>query len=95
MFVYFRFEESNNTHLKRNIGALRLVSRDEVRMPHFVQGIQAFVEPLLIPNSNTFLTVFLAFLVIAAFIIVLILLFKLIAEIFSLKSFEKFRKRHL
>jgi hypothetical protein len=48
-----------------------------------VQGIKAFVEPLLIPSQNAFMTVLLVFAIITGGIIVGILLFKLILEAFA------------
>lgn len=66
---------------------------------HLVDGIQAYVEELRIPQSNTFMTVLLAFAVVIAAIAVGILLFKLILELWSLfgsfpKSLTGFRKRY-
>ncbi|KAF2101961.1 TRP-domain-containing protein [Rhizodiscina lignyota] len=51
---------------------------------HFVHGIQAYVEQLTIPQSNTFMTVLLIFSIVIAAIIVGILLFKVILETWSL-----------
>lgn len=67
---------------------------------HVVKGIEAFVEQLTIPKSNTFLTILLIFAIVNAAIIVSMLLFKLILELCSLftkkfpKSLENFRKRY-
>jgi hypothetical protein len=66
---------------------------------HFVSGIQAYVEQLSIPQENTFMTVLLVWAIVVAAIIVLILLFKVILEAWSLfgklpKSLESWRKRY-
>lgn len=66
---------------------------------HFVSGIQAYVEQLSIPKENTFMTVLLVWAIVVAAIIVLILLFKVILEGWSLvgklpKSLESWRKRY-
>jgi hypothetical protein len=64
-----------------------------------VNGIEAFVEPLLIPKENTFMTVLLIFAIVIASIIVSILLFKVIVEAWALmgslpKGLVKFRDRY-
>ncbi|KAI5364183.1 Putative ML-like domain, transient receptor potential channel Flc/Pkd2 [Septoria linicola] len=66
---------------------------------HFVQGIQAYVERLSIPSSNTFMTVLLVWAIVVAAIIVLILLFKAILEAWGQCGklspyFESWRKRY-
>ena len=66
---------------------------------HFVSGIQAYVEQLTIPQSNTFMTVLLVWAIVVAAIIVLILLFKVILEAWAMcgklpKSMESWRKRY-
>lgn len=66
---------------------------------HYVHGIEAYVEELKIPSANTFMTVLLMFAILIAAIAVLILLFKVILEIWALfASFPKrltgFRKRY-
>lgn len=64
-----------------------------------VHGIEAYVETLSIPNTNTFLTVLLVFLIVLAAVAVLILLFKVILELYALcgklnKPLASFRKRY-
>jgi hypothetical protein len=66
---------------------------------HFVHGIQAYVEKLAIPQSNTFMTVLLIFAIVIAAIILGILLFKVILETWALfgtfpKRLTSFRKRY-
>ena len=66
---------------------------------HFVNGIEGYVEELKIPSANTFMTVLLMFAIVIAAIAVLILLFKVILEVWALfASFPKrltgFRKRY-
>ncbi|KAK6528103.1 hypothetical protein TWF281_009356 [Arthrobotrys megalospora] len=64
-----------------------------------VHGIEAYVEELSIPNTNTFMTVLLIFLIVLAGVAVLILLFKVILELYCLcgklnKPLASFRKRY-
>lgn len=101
--VSFVYDQSgNSTTTKRSLAPRRLVARAAANgssTPHDVQGIEAFVEPLMIPNANTFMTVLLVFAIIVAAIVVGVLLFKVILEIFSLmgklsKSLDGFRKRY-
>ncbi|GAM86544.1 hypothetical protein ANO11243_045580 [Dothideomycetidae sp. 11243] len=66
---------------------------------HYVHGIQAYVETLMAPQGNVFMTVLLVFLCVVAAITVFILLFKVILEAFAMlgklpKSLESFRKRY-
>lgn len=66
---------------------------------HFVQGIQAYVEELSIPSANTFMTVLLIWAIVVAAMIVLILLFKAILELWAQfgklpKGLESWRKRY-
>lgn len=66
---------------------------------HLVNGIEAYVEQLAIPQANTFMTVLLFFAIIIGAIVVGILLFKVILEAFALcgklsKSLNNFRKRY-
>ena len=66
---------------------------------HYVKDIQAYVEQLSIPQANTFMTLLLVFAIVIAAIIVLILLFKVILEAWSLAkplphSLESWRKRY-
>lgn len=72
---------------------------DQSQIMHYVDGIEAFVEELKIPSANTFMTVLLMFAILVAALAVLILLFKVILEIWALfASFPKrltgFRKRY-
>ncbi|KAI9808724.1 MAG: hypothetical protein M1825_003876 [Sarcosagium campestre] len=72
---------------------------EEGKSTHFVQGIQAYVERLMIPQSNTFMTVLLIFAIAIGAVVVGILLFKVILETWALfASFPKkltgFRKRY-
>ena len=56
----------------------------------FVQGIQAYVEELSIPEANTFMTVLLIFAIVVASIAVGILLLKVVLEFWALRgSFPK------
>jgi len=69
------------------------------KQQHFVEGIQAYVEQLTIPDANTFMTVLLIFAIVLAAIIVGILLFKVILEAWALfgkfpKSLTTFRKEY-
>lgn len=64
-----------------------------------VQGIQAYVTQLTIPDTNAFMTILLVFAVVLAAIVVGILLFKVILEAWSLfgkypKSLVTFRKEY-
>ncbi|KAF3939392.1 hypothetical protein ABW19_dt0209539 [Dactylella cylindrospora] len=64
-----------------------------------VHGIEAYVETLSIPNTNTFMTVLLIFCIVLAGVAVLILLFKVILELYALcgklnKPLASFRKRY-
>jgi len=66
---------------------------------HYVDGIEAYVEQLKIPSANTFMTVLLMFAILIAAVAVLILLFKVILEVWALfasfpKSLVGFRKRY-
>ena len=66
---------------------------------HLVNGIQAYVEQLTIPQANTFMTVLLIFAIVVAAIVVGILLFKVILEAWALfgsfpKSLTTFRKEY-
>lgn len=72
---------------------------EESKQKVFVKGIQAYVEQLSIPSSNTFMTILVVWAIIVAAIIVLILSFKLILEGWSQfgqlpKSLQSWRKRY-
>jgi hypothetical protein len=72
---------------------------DDSKEQKFVKGIEAYVEQLTIPSPNTFMTLLLCFAIVVAAIIVLILLFKLILEAWSLArplspAMESWRKRY-
>lgn len=71
----------------------------ESKNQKFVKDIQGYVEQLKIPAPNTFMTLLLSFAIVVAAIIVLILLFKLILEAWSMMkplphSMESWRKRY-
>ena len=59
--------------------------------PHWVKGIQGYVEQYTVPESNTFMTVLLVFAIVLASVAVGILLFKVILEAWAL--FGKFPKK--
>lgn len=64
---------------------------------HFVSGIEAYVEKLMIPRANTFMTVLLIFAIVVAAIAVGILLVKVVLELWALygnfpKKLRTFRK---
>lgn len=74
-------------------------TESESKDQKFVKGIEAYVEQLTIPSPNTFMTLLLCFAIVVAAIIVLILLFKLILEAWSLAkplspAMESWRKRY-
>ncbi|KAF2455329.1 hypothetical protein BDY21DRAFT_289753 [Lineolata rhizophorae] len=74
-------------------------SESEGKQTHFVEGIQAYVEELMVPKSDVFMTVLLVFAIIIAAIAVGILLFKVILETWALfgtfpKRLTGFRKRY-
>lgn len=95
----------NGTLAKRDTARWKVLARQlGIEMPgnaqtlHSVSGIQAFVEPLIIPQSNTFMTALLFLAVIIAAIIVGILLAKVVLEAAALmgklgKGANNFRKR--
>lgn len=67
--------------------------------PHFVQGIQGYVEQYTVPEANTFMTVLLIFAIVLASVAVGILLFKVILEAWSLfgrfpRKLSTFRKEY-
>lgn len=69
------------------------------KVTHVVSGIEGYVEQLLIPQANTFMTVLLIFAIIVAAIAVGILLFKVILELWALfgsfpKKLTNYRKRY-
>lgn len=91
----------NGTSTDLNGGSTTESSADSTdnKDQHFVQGIQAYVEQLSIPSSNTFMTVLLVWAIAVAAIIVLILLFKAILEAWGQCGklspyFESWRKRY-
>ncbi|KAI6802147.1 DUF907 domain-containing protein [Hortaea werneckii] len=74
-------------------------SGNQTSEKHFVSGMQAYVEQLAIPASNTFMTLLLIWAIVVGAIVVLILLLKLILEAWSMfgtipKSMESWRKRY-
>jgi Transient receptor potential (TRP) ion channel/ML-like domain len=67
--------------------------------PHFVTGIQSYVEQYTVPEANTFMTVLLVFAIVIASVAVGILLFKVILEAWALfgrfpKKLATFRKEY-
>jgi hypothetical protein len=107
------YSGTNNTITKRSVALAKLMVRDTSfsasngtqnstspsKIQKEVTGIEAFMEPLLIPKSNTFMTALLIFAILIASVVVSILLFKLILEAWALfgKFPEKltgFRKRY-
>lgn len=74
-------------------------SSSDGKTMHYVSGIQAYVEQLMVPQANTFMTVLIVFAIIIAAITAAILLFKVILELVAMmstlpKSLESFRKRY-
>ncbi|PNS20601.1 Flavin carrier protein 2 [Sphaceloma murrayae] len=66
---------------------------------HYVHGVQAYVEQLMVPQANTFMTVLLIFAIVIAAITVLILLGKVVLEGIAMastlpKSLESWRQRY-
>jgi hypothetical protein len=100
--------------VKRGLDTVLLWTRDELntqvngtepsgeednKVMHAVEGIQGYVEELMIPNGNTFMTVLLIFAIVVAAITVGILLFKVILESWALcgnfpQRLTSFRKRY-
>ncbi|KAF2835611.1 TRP-domain-containing protein [Patellaria atrata CBS 101060] len=81
------------------IGSANSTTNSDSKVMHYVEGIQAYVEELSIPQANTFMTILLVFAIIVASIAVGILLFKVILEGWALfgsfpKSLTGFRKRY-
>lgn len=80
-------------------GSNSTATQADGKTQHFVKDMQAYVEQLSIPQANTFMTLLLVFAIVIAAIIVLILLFKVILEAWSLMkplphSMESWRKRY-
>ncbi|KAF8459353.1 hypothetical protein BGX38DRAFT_1247931 [Terfezia claveryi] len=109
--IYNRNEVDNTKNSKRSLEASMEnflyprdsnatdQSSDKSQIMHYVDGIEAYVEQLKIPSANTFMTVLLMFAILIAAVAVLILLFKVILEIWALfasfpKSLTGFRKRY-
>lgn len=64
-----------------------------------VSGVEAFVNQLMVPDANAFMTILMVFAIVVAVIVVGILLFKVILEAWSLigkfpKSLTTFRKEY-
>ncbi|KAK9323219.1 hypothetical protein V1517DRAFT_107815 [Lipomyces orientalis] len=84
------FSESNSTVANGSTG---------VRVLTTVQGIARYVEHLMLPNANTFMTVLMFFAIILGVIIIAVLLFRIVLEFWSnfgslSKSMESFRQRY-
>jgi hypothetical protein len=104
------FSSPSNTTFniaKRNLGLFNKAAPDQINTStngtrsglHFVQGIQGYVEQLLVPQTNVFMTVLLIFLIIIAAIFVSVLLLKAVLEIWALagsfpKKLTTFRKEY-
>jgi hypothetical protein len=93
-------DQSNSTVLKRSLvarAAANTTATSKIQVT--VQGIAAFVEPLMIPKANTFMTVLLYVAILIGAIIAGILLFRLILGIWSLmgklpRKLESFKDRY-
>jgi Transient receptor potential (TRP) ion channel/ML-like domain len=86
-----------NTSVNRTLSGSSFSSGSKTL--HFVQGVQGYVEQLSVPQANVFVTVLLTFVIIVAAIIVGILLFKAILEIWALvgsfpRKLTTFRKEY-
>ena len=113
--VLAKNDEGQANLTKRAFGGLRLLARqldfsadDEVsdggsaeddEASKVMDGVQTYVEQLMIPDTNTFMTVLLVFAIVIASITLGILLFKGILEAWALfgtfpKSLSGFRKRY-
>lgn len=111
----FVYPNSNTTVTKRSVDLFHLFARqittstsnttgitaagNNTKVAKEVKGIEAFIEPLLIPKSNTFMTVLMVFAIVIAAIIVGILLFKVILELWALmgkfpQKLLNFRERY-
>lgn len=90
---------SSSSKAKRDL-ASTLVARDGDTgggFNHFVSGMEAYAEQLTIPQANTFMTVLLIFAIVVAAIVVGILLFKVILEVWAMhgkfpEKLSNFRK---
>lgn len=90
---------SSSSKAKRDL-ASTLVARDGDSgggFNHFVSGMEAYAEQLTIPQANTFMTVLLIFAIVVAAIVVGILLFKVILEVWAMhgkfpEKLSNFRK---
>ncbi|KAF2742695.1 TRP-domain-containing protein [Sporormia fimetaria CBS 119925] len=85
--------------LVTNVNGTEASGEEQDKVMHSVEGIQGYVEELMIPDGNTFMTILLIFAIVIAAITVAILLFKVILETWALfGSFPKrltgFRKRY-
>ncbi|KAF8464394.1 hypothetical protein BDZ91DRAFT_660122 [Kalaharituber pfeilii] len=94
-FLYPRQEKINFDHSN----VTESEPEENSKIMHYVNGIEAYVEELKIPSANTFMTVLLIFAIVIAALAALILLFKVILEVWALfASFPKrltgFRKRY-
>jgi hypothetical protein len=94
------YDQGNSTMMKRSLVARAATNATATsKMQVTVQGIAGFVEPLMIPKANTFMTVLLYVAILVAAIIVGILLFRLILGIWSLmgklpRKLEGFKNRY-
>lgn len=88
----------NGTQSTSGSGGNSTSTQDSKAM-HYVHGIQGYVEQLMIPKANTFMTVLLIFAIVIAAITLGILLLKVILEAWALfgtfpKKLTSFRKRY-
>lgn len=99
----FSYPGTGTTISKRNVASI--LSRDVINNAGAAQtvvdvkGIQAFVEPLFIPSQNAFMTVLLIFAIATGGIVLGILIFKGILELFARMGklsgkLESFRARY-
>ncbi|KAF2218549.1 hypothetical protein BDZ85DRAFT_245030 [Elsinoe ampelina] len=99
-FLYARAIETNVNGETSTVGESSGNSTAEESKPmHYVHGIQAYVEQLMVPQADTFMTVLLIFAIVVAAITVLILLGKVILEGVAMaralpKSLESWRQRY-
>lgn len=89
----------NGTEVVKDGSVNANTTADQSKSMHYVSGVQAYVEELMVPQANTFMTVLLIFAIIVAAITVLILLTKAILELVALvstlpRSLESWRKRY-
>ncbi|KAI9781485.1 MAG: hypothetical protein M1835_004289 [Candelina submexicana] len=105
--LYFEDVMLDTRELKTNVngtqstngGSSNSTNPQDSKTMHYVHGIQGYVEQLMIPQANTFMTVLLIFAIVIAAITLGILLLKVILETWALfgtfpKKLTSFRKRY-